>query len=329
VTSGASGAEGWVCLPPGSSGRWLLPRAPRTIAKRSLRIHHPVTTRGRVGWETGKALASLGCFRLLPKITSLPAQVMQTVESRLKPGWSVAVARTSHPGRFIALLRAENGREGLVAKIATDDNGRRNLDREAGALASLGRLVPPPLFTPTLLDRDEGVLWLDEVSWLWRRQPWHLPDDVAYALGALFRAGAQGFSHGDCAPWNLLKAREGWVLLDWEDATEGAPPFSDLFHFLVQGYAHLGRPTLKTLMQGLRGRTWVGSSVAAYSQAARLRPEAAWQYFEPYLVESLQRMSPHCVGREAVVRARERLLKAVRTMEAELQFDLQAPDAQG
>jgi aminoglycoside phosphotransferase (APT) family kinase protein len=48
-----------------------------------------------------------------------------------------------------------------------------------------------------------------------------------------------GWSHGDLAPWNILQGGAGgsagvtYVVLDWEMASEGAPPLLDLLHLAL------------------------------------------------------------------------------------------------
>ena len=59
-----------------------------------------------------------------------------------------------------------------------------------------------------------------------------------------------GFAHGDFAPWNLLRADDAWVAVDWESSEQEAPPFYDLFHFLS---ASLRAPGSTPPVSGLAG----------------------------------------------------------------------------
>jgi hypothetical protein len=88
------------------------------------------------------------------------------------------------------------------------------------------------------------------------------------ALGALH--AATGAAHGDCAPWNLLETADGFVLVDWEESSSGAPPFSDVLHYLGRVQTHLGRISRRRLSEGLLGRGWAGAAFQAYADGAGL-----------------------------------------------------------
>jgi aminoglycoside phosphotransferase (APT) family kinase protein len=109
------------------------------------------------------------------------------------------------------------------------------------------------------------MLVLESVSWRPRLRPWRLQPEVARSLGALH--AATGAAHGDFAPWNLLETEEGWTLLDWEESRP-APPFYDPLFYLVRSHGHLGRPSRRAVIAGLRGRGWVGAALSAYAVAA-------------------------------------------------------------
>ncbi|MBA2724811.1 MAG: phosphotransferase [Actinobacteria bacterium] len=128
-----------------------------------------------------------------------------------------------------------------------------------------------------------------------RRKPAHLPAEVAAALGRFFRSSGTsrlGPTHGDFAPWNLLKAKDDWVLLDWESATPEGEPFWDVFHFIVQGAALLGKPSTEQIFRGLGGKGWVGAALQAYATAAGLQMNDAPKAFRVYLTHTLPRLDP-------------------------------------
>jgi hypothetical protein len=54
------------------------------------------------------------------------------------------------------------------------------------------------------------------------------------------------WQHGDFAPWNIRRSRDGrCALIDWEDAGRNALPLQDVFHFLhVQDFLFGAKPTL-------------------------------------------------------------------------------------
>jgi len=289
--------DGWTGLPTRRDPRWILARGPRTLAAKALRIYQPVTLKGLAGWSAARVVASLGGFRLLPGSDVEPSVVASALEPRLGPLRIVALAKANHPGRFVALLANDRGTRQAVAKFATDEAGRAVLRREGEAIEALGALLPPPLFPPRVQDRGEGYLILDAVEWQPRPLPWRLPEEVADALGRFFAAGVQkasgaegaplGPAHGDFAPWNLFRTRSGRTLLDWEEARQGAPPFFDLFHYLVQAHALLRHPpTRQQLLAGIEGRGWVGRAILAYASGAEVRFVEAMKYFRAYLEES-------------------------------------------
>jgi hypothetical protein len=204
-----------------------------------------------------------------------------------------SAAKCNRYGRFVLLLWTRSGRPGAVVKVALDDDGKLALAREAANLERLGHLLTVPLSAPKLLSSDDGVLVLAPVAWRPRRRPARLPEEVAFALGEFFRARAsasrQGFglAHGDASPWNLLRTPAGWVLIDWEHASDSAPPFHDLFHFLVHAHSLMGRPARHEILAGLEARGWVGGAIAAYARGAALAPESAPCYLASYLEASL------------------------------------------
>lgn len=276
---------GWAALPARRSLRWSLPRGPRMVARRGLSVYQPVTFRSLAGWKAARCFAALGGFRLLPRASAPPKAVRQALAPFVPPDGTFAVARANHPGRYVAFVFAEKRGVGLVAKVATDEEDRRALAREANAIARLGSLLPPPVDAPRVVADGEGILVLEAVDWAPRLRPWRLPEEVARALGTFSRKGrdAESLAHGDCAPWNLLQTEEGWTLVDWEHAYEDAPPFFDLFHYLVQAHALLGRPSREALLRGLRGHGWVGAALHAFSESAGLDPAGARNGLSMYL----------------------------------------------
>ncbi|HEV8572155.1 MAG TPA: hypothetical protein VGR49_03770, partial [Actinomycetota bacterium] len=285
-------------------------------------IYQPVTLKGLAGWSAARVVASLGGFRLLPGSDVEPSVVASALEPRLGPLRIVALARTNHPGRFVALLADHDGKRRAVAKFATDEAGKAALRREGEAIEALGALLPPPLFPPRVQDRGEGHLILDAVEWQPRLQSWRLPEEVANALGRFFAAGVEessaaqrsplGPAHGDFAPWNLFRTRSGWTLLDWEEARQGAHPFFDLFHYLVQAHALLRHPTRRQLLAGIEGTGEVGRAITAYASGAGVSFEEATEYFRKYLEESSRLILQATPAPSNVVQVRRSLLDELR-----------------
>jgi hypothetical protein len=220
----------------------------------------------------------MGAVRLLPRTDPPPRFVREKLAPYIPKRGTLAVARANHEDRYIALILDGVGRCAAVAKVASSDDGISALEREAGSIERFGVQLPALINAPTILERSPGVLLLEPVSWRPRWRAWHLDEEVAGAMGAFFRntrtEGPEvvGGAHGDWAPWNMLRTSAGWVLVDWEDASDAAPPFYDLCHHMVQSHALLGRPTLQELLRGFRhGEGWVGNAVRSYAERAHER----------------------------------------------------------
>lgn len=218
-----------------------------------------------MGWELARLAAGVGGFRVLPRGEAPPREVRVRLAEHLPPGTTYAVMRANHEGRYVALLVGEQGEMRAVAKIALTGGGEAVLAREAEAIERYGPLLPSPVRAPRVLAASQGVLLLEAVPFRPRRRPWELPLAVASALGALAR---EGVCHGDAAPWNLLDAGEGFVLIDWEEAGPAPSEAWDLCHWLVQAHALLERPRRRTLLRALQGAGPLGAAVRAYARAA-------------------------------------------------------------
>jgi thymidylate kinase len=295
--------------------RWILPTAPRHLAKSGLNVYQPVTFKGRAGWELARLTASVGLFRLLPTGTPSPDGIGTALAPHVPPGGAIAISRTNHIGRYVALVLGPDGSCIAAAKLATDPESRESLRREAANLAALGPFLPPPVSAPAILQQDEGLLLLEAIDWRPRPFPWKIHPDVAFALGSFFRAGTNGgeaptgLAHGDVAPWNLFRAGEGWVLFDWEEARPDAQPFHDIAHHLVQASALLGRPSPRAILAGLEGKGWVAESIRAYGRGAGIPAADAPVYFVDYLRTSLETLDLASQDGRKGARTRRRLLR--------------------
>jgi hypothetical protein len=240
---------------------------------------------------------------------------MERLAPYLPPRTTIAVAESDHPGRFVALIVGERGNCHGLAKIATDSTGRIALGNEERALGSLAKLLPPPLSAPRLLARDAGLLLLEPVRWIPRRNPAVLPNEVAWAMGAFFgahEAGEQlGPTHGDFAPWNLLESKRGWVLVDWEEARDRDRPFFDLFHYLFMAHQNLAAFSRQDFLDGLEGKGRIRGAIAAYAEGASLRDADLRTLLIFYLRSSSQRLNLASPDGRSDYRARQRLLEVL------------------
>jgi thymidylate kinase len=310
----------WVNLPMGSEPRWFLRSGPGRTASESLRVYHPITWKGLLGWRIARLFAKAGGFRFLPRGAPPPQSVLDSIPSHLKTRRCLAVARTNHPGRFVALIESGTAGGALVAKIATTEQGKTSLVREAAAVAEVAKLLPKRLHAPRITHSQSGIVIFEFVPWVARLRPWRLPPDVAAALGILFRSGGpssdvgRGYVHGDCAPWNLYKTKNGWFLCDWESARPDGHPFDDVFHFVIQAHALLGRPSRSAVLAGLHGRGWVGRALLAYAGAAGLNLRDAPEALRAYLERSQTDLSVDKSDERRGIEVRQFLAKVLGTM---------------
>jgi hypothetical protein len=319
-------APGWATLPgadaAGPERRWWLARQSRRVLRDGLLLYHPVTTKGLAVRQAAWLLAGAGLGRLLPHCDEPPAEVGHAIETRVRAALEhaglelpealvFAAAGCNQRGKFAVVCFDCDGRPAAIAKIALRDEARASLGREAANLARLRRRLPPPLEAPTILARGDGVLLLAVERWRPRRRPLRMPAEVARGLGELFAQGdsSLGPAHGDAVPWNLLRTRSGWLLVDWENATETAPPFHDIFHYLVRSFATLGRPRGEEILDGLAGKGWLGALIHAYAEGAGVPAASASPLLARYLESNI---GPEREIRGSNVAARRRLLAEVR-----------------
>ena len=306
---------GWTAIPP--SQRWLFPRGPRAASAAALSIYQPVTARGRAGWGAARLAARAGAFRLLPHSDAPPARVREAIAQFVPRGATLAATRANHPRRHVVAIVDQYGRTSAIAKVADDDEGRARLRAEAESLERLAPCITPPVTAPRVIAHEDGVLVLEPVAWRPRPVPSMLPIDVARACGLLYRRtasadGSRGAAHGDLAPWNVLRTETGWTLVDWEDASEDAPPFTDVLHYLVQAHALLRRPTRRDLLASVRtGRGTDGAAIRVYGLAAGVAAGVAFGELRAYLERTLPTLDPQTRDGRRGIRARRALLAAM------------------
>jgi hypothetical protein len=313
----------WKTLPgadtvPGP--RWWLPRESRRVLRDGLLLCHPVTTKDLAVRQAAWLLAGAGLGRLLPRCEEPPAELTQAIDTRVRHALEragldpprdlvFAAARCNQRGKFVAVCFGRDGRPAAIAKIAVSDEARTSLAHEATSLARLRRSLPPPLEAPTVLGRGDGVLLFAVERWRPRRRPLRMPTEVARALGEFFSRGRSslGPAHGGAVPWKLLRTRTGWLLVDWEHATDAAPAFHDVFHYLVHSFSALGRPRGEEILDGLAGKGWIGAVIRAYAEGAGVPAASAAPHLVRYLEWSVE-PERHLLDLDA----RHRLLAEVR-----------------
>jgi hypothetical protein len=264
----------------------------------SVRIYHPVTTKGLLGWEVARAAARVGGFRFLPGSASIPEQVTALLDAHHIGYRCLALARANHPSRYLALVLDDSFACSAVAKLAFDEAGQAALNGEAEGIRKATSVLTGAVRTPRLDKEAPGLLILEPVDWLPRLASWRLPGEVAHSLGRYSRLedhphGTSGVpAHGDFAPWNLLRTKRGWVLLDWEHSSLNKPPFFDLWHYLVQSHSLLGRPSERAVLDGLSGRRgWVKTAIAEYARGLGRSAEDAPGFFDDYIEASAPQLA--------------------------------------
>lgn len=284
---------GWAAIPRTSPRLWL-PRGPRRVVRAATAVSAPKRSRWVPLWQAAQVGARLGAFRLLPRGPAPPRAVRALLAEHVPRGGTYAVACATAPERFVALLMSRDGMPNAFVKVALDEEGRAALDRETRRIDAFAPLLPQPLRTPRIRAAGDGLLLLEPervIRPVIRRT---VPPAVASALGRFFRAGttgARGPVHGDFAPWNLLPVRDGWLLVDWEDARPDGLPFEDLFHFFLQARSYLGWPPPSELVRGLEGEGAVGAALNAFAQAAGRPLSDARDTLHAYLDESERRLA--------------------------------------
>ena len=306
----------WVPLPNATAPRWYFPTAPSRAGVNALQLYHPVTPVGRLAWEAARGFAALGGFRVLGRGGRRPpSEVIALLEPHLPPMAKVAVARGRHDGRSNALiLDSRTGRLVAFAKVATDDAGASSLAAEVEAARRLVPLLPTGLRAPRVLHHDEHLVLFEPILSRPRRRPWQLPPEVAFLLGQFHHAGSAdgaGPAHGDFAPWNLVGRDGEWCIVDWSDACADAPPFEDVFHFLVQAHALLGRPPRGEILDAFRGRGRSGAAIRRYAAGAHLEVELAMELIPDHLRRTLAAIDPTTHDGRRGAQAREALLASL------------------
>lgn len=299
----------WLALPP-RHPRIYLPVARAADAVAATRVHRPSAPTTRLVWSATRLVARTGALRYLPT-GELPAELRPQLAGLVGPEEDIVVLRATEPQRFVVGVVA-HGRLLRVAKVATSPHSAGAIDAEAETLARVAPHLAGAVRSPEVLEVRPGVMVTAAVETLPGGRPWRLPAEVAWELGRLYRRSGEGRIHGDLGPWNLLRTHSGWVLVDWEHSRTDGAPLWDVLHHLVQTAALLGRPHPETLLAGvLRGRGWIGHTIAAWWDGAGRTATDPVPLLDHYLRTSSERCDPDRADGRAGLRVRRQLLHAL------------------
>ena len=196
----------------------------------ALDVYRPIRLLPRLVNVVGRMAVRL---RLTPRVSVPDAAIDGLVAELRQTGervTGVAAMASSGPGRWVVGV-AIDGRFRYVAKVGPpDDIGlateARNLRRlESTPIEGLGvpRLHESQLRHNRTVIITRAVTELDPVT--------NVDDAIAVAT----QLAEAGWTHGDLAPWNLMRDANGAVhLLDWESAEPRLRPLADILHFLLR-----------------------------------------------------------------------------------------------
>lgn len=208
---------------------------------------------------------------LAPRIVGPPQSMINAVSV---DGSSAVTARKTRNGNWIVVGRTDDGGS-LIAKQDRDDEGAK-LDRSEHLLRSTA-LRPPVLQATT--SQTAGLLVTVAETATDKIRSTTISSDASYALGRMWRRSSSGFAHGDFVPWNLIPTASGLVLLDWEHAFDDAPPFYDIWHWVVQCHLLLRTAT----PHDWRKDSAVVAAFKSFAAAAELGDAQPADFLDDYL----------------------------------------------
>ncbi len=231
---------------------------------RAMEVYQPTSRQARAALPVGRALVRMGIGRATE--APFPAGEEPWSEAGLGDIEGLAVMASSTPGRLVVGICCDQ-RLAAVAKVGPlDDDRLRNEAEMLDQLAAIDRLAGDdrPFAVPAVRWAGEHAgrftLITEAVA---HHGPPAMLDDVWPVLLAMADLDGRALHHGDLAPWNLRRGRDGILtLIDLEYSAWESRPLFDLAHFVVQGGALLGRSTPGEAVTSLcadsgRGRSYL------------------------------------------------------------------------
>jgi hypothetical protein len=238
-------------------GRIDLRLRPGPSAAAALAIYRPLRRRSMAAAHINRALLAAGLWRQTGEPVEGLEDLARTIS--LDPD-SIATMTSSARDRLIVGFAAQ-GRLEAVAKVGlVDDVGLR---REGRVLARLQAATPSRFEIPRLrwhgTWHDRYVVAVEAATMA--TAPTSLEDAREVAVELATGAGdEESLTHGDFAPWNLVRTPTGLLLMDWEEARTPCEPLVDLAQFIVQSGCLLGAvppATAVALLTAPGGPGWV------------------------------------------------------------------------
>ena len=221
---------------------------------RTMALARPTKRVAQVGFQAGYAFA-----RLLQRPAPLPASAVALLANLGLPADEACVVlRAADPSERVLISLGRGGEVEWLVKSEQGDSPA--LHREAAMLTRLHSERPglaPVLADATSLDGRYAVIEHAVPRDGFRRfQPEELLE-ICVQLAGL------DITHGDLAPWNLIRAPGRVVICDWESSTDGWVPLHDFAHFVVQSGSLLGRWSPGRAVDLLCGSGSPGSRLAS------------------------------------------------------------------
>lgn len=181
------------------------------------------------------------------RVWPLRSHLWITADAAVQMAWERSMAALGSPSSdgAVGLLGEPGPRQKLtlvvpgspwVAKAALHPSARRSIEREASnydlleASGLLRSTVPSHkrVGDVLLIERLEG----SHPSWASR-------EAAKWILESLPVSDRGAIQHGDVTPWNVMQTRDGYRLLDWEDAEPAGrvDPMHNLLDFVLRGAA--------------------------------------------------------------------------------------------
>ena len=220
----------------------------------TMALARPTKRVARIGFQVGYALS-----RVLQRPAPLPESASGLLANLGLPADEACVVlRAGDPSERILIAL---GRAGDVEWLVKSEQGDSPaLQREAAMLTRLQGECPglaPALVDATSLDGRYAVIEHAVPRDGFRRFQLEEILEICVQLASL------DVTHGDLAPWNLIRAPGRVVICDWESCTDGCVPMCDFAHFIVQSGSLLGHWSSRRAVDLLCGPDSPGSRLAS------------------------------------------------------------------